>query len=38
MLAFSFDERGDCMRSIQTGAEAMVDESSEARKRLHFLI
>ena len=34
---FSFDEREDCMHSIQNGAEAMVDEStrSESSENTH---
>ncbi len=37
MLAFSFDEREDCMHSIQNGAEAMVDECQRSEESENML-
>ena len=36
-LIFSFDEREDCMHSIQTGAEAMVDECQRSEESENML-
>ena len=37
MLAFSFDEREDCMHSIQNGAGAMVDECQRSEESENML-